>query len=214
MNKQQHTVLDLFSGVGGFSIAAHNADFKVVAHCEIEPFPRAVLKYHYPEIPIFNDIKDITKQSFYETTGHRTVDIICGGSPCQDFSTAGKQAGLDGTRSSLFFEQLRVAKELNAKYIIWENVSGALYSKQGADFARILSAFTGYEIQPQKWGNAGMFRAKTKEDYSLCYRIFNSEFFGVPQKRRRIYLVANRGTEPQPEILFDLENSARNNLQM
>jgi DNA (cytosine-5)-methyltransferase 1 len=200
-------VLDLFSGIGGFSLAAHRAGFEVVAHCEIEPFPQAVLKYRFPEIPIFDDVRTLTKESFYERTGLKSVDIVCGGSPCQDLSVAGLQRGVvGGTRSGLFYEQIRIAKELNAKFIVWENVPGALSSNKGRDFERILCGFTGHDsIDFDKWGTVGVFRAKTESDYSVCYRILDTRFFRIPQKRRRIYLVASLGTQPRPEILFERE---------
>ena len=208
-------VLDLFSGIGGFSLAAHRARLEVVAHCEIEPFPQAVLKYRFPEIPIFEDVKNLTKESFYERTGLKSVDIVCGGSPCQDLSVAGLQRGVvGGARSGLFYEQIRIAKELNAKFIVWENVPGALSSNKGKDFERILCGFTGHDsIDFDKWGTAGVFRARTESDYSVCYRILDTCFFGIPQRRRRIYLVASLGGTPRPEVLFEREGVRGNPTQ-
>lgn len=196
-------VLDLFSGIGGFSLAAHRAGFEVVAHCEIDAFPRAVLVYRFPAIPIFDDVKKLTKDIFYDKTGLDKIDIVVGGSPCQDFSVAGAQRGFGGNRSSLFLEQMRVARELGAKFIVWENVPGVLSSNKGADFGRMLSEFSGWTIPAQKFGGVGFVRARTANDYSVCYRIYNTQFFGVPQRRRRIYLVASLGGECRPEILFE-----------
>ncbi len=156
------TALDLFSGIGGFSLAAHRAGLEVVAHCEIEPFPQAVLGYRFPNIPIFRDVKEITKETFYERTGRRTVDVVVGGSPCQDLSIAGKQRGLSGNRSGLFFKQLQIARELGAKFIVWENVPGALSSNRGGDFARILSEFTGWKIENRKWGGGWILAESNK----------------------------------------------------
>ncbi len=198
-------ILDLFSGIGGFSIAAHLAGFEVVAHCEIEPFPQAVLRHRFPEIPIFDDIRTLTKKSFYEKTGLKKIDIVCGGSPCQGFSIAGLQRGFGDNRSCLFSEQLRVARELGAKFFVWENVPGALSSNQGRDFARVLSELTGWNLDARKWGGAGFVRARTESDYSVTYRILDTRFFGIPQRRRRIYLVASLGSTPRPEILFERE---------
>lgn len=208
-------LLDLFSGIGGFSLAAHRAGFEVVAHCEIENFPRAVLRHRFPNIPIFEDVKTLTKESFYERTGQSTVDIVCGGSPCQDLSIAGKQRGVvGGTRSALFYEQIRIAKELGAKFIVWENVPGALSSNKGKDFERILCGFTGHDsIDFDKWGTAGVFRARTESDYSVCYRVLDTRFFGIPQRRRRIYLVASLGMQPRPEVLFEREGVCGNSTQ-
>lgn len=154
-------VLDLFSGIGGFSLAAHRAGFEVVAHCEIENFPRAVLKHRFPNIPIFDDVRTLTKEKFYEITGQSTVDIVCGGSPCQDFSVAGLQRGFNGNRSCLFVEQVRIARELGAKFIVWENVPGVLSSNKGRDFERVLCTLTGWrQIHFKKWANAGFFCAR------------------------------------------------------
>ena len=204
-SRSEMKILDLFSGIGGFSIAAHLAGFEVVAHCEIEPFPQAVLRHRFPEIPIFDDIRTLTKKSFYEKTGLKKIDIVCGGSPCQGFSVAGLQRGFGDNRSHLFSGQLRVARELGAKFIVWENVPGALSSNKGRDFARVLSEFTGWNLDARKWGGAGFVRSRTESDYSVTYRILDTRFFGIPQRRRRIYLVASLGSTPRPEILFERE---------
>lgn len=197
------TVLDLFSGIGGFSLAARRAGFSVVAHCEIDQFPKAVLTHRFFNTPIFDDIKDINKRTFHAKTKLEKIDIVVGGSPCQDFSVAGRQRGFDGSRSSLFLEQMRVARELQAQYIVWENVPGVLSSNGGRDFARILSEFTGWTIEPQKFGGVGCVRARGESDFGVFYRILDSRFFGVPQRRRRIYLVARLGGLCRPEILFE-----------
>lgn len=197
------TVLDLFSGIGGFSLAARRAGFSVAAHCEIDQFPKAVLTHRFFNTPIFDDIKDINKRTFYEKTKLEKIDIVVGGSPRQDFSVAGRQRGFDGDRSSLFLEQMRVARELGAEYIVWENVPGVLSSNGGRDFARILSEFTGWTIEPQKFGGVGCVRARGEGDFGVFYRIYDSRFFGVPQRRRRIYLVARLGGLCPPEILFE-----------
>ncbi len=199
-------ILDLFSGIGGFSLAAHRAGFEVVAHCEIESFPKEVLKYRFPNIPIFDDIRSLTKKTFYEKTGLKNIDIVCGGSPCQGFSVAGLQRGFGDNRSHLFSEQLRVARELGAKFVVWENVPGALSSNKGRDFARVLSEFTGWKnLENCKWGGAGYLRNCGESDYSVSYRILDTRFFGIPQRRRRIYLVASLGSACRPEILFERE---------
>jgi len=197
------TVLDLFSGIGGFSLAARRAGFSVVAHCEIDQFPKAVLTHRFFNTPIFDDIRTLNKKTFYEKTKLEKIDIVCGGSPCQDFSVAGRQRGFNGSRSSLFLEQMRVAKELGAEYIVWENVPGVLSSNGGKDFARILSEFTGWTIEPQKFGGVGCVRARGESDFGVFYRILDSRFFGVPQRRRRVYLVARLGSLCRPEILFE-----------
>lgn len=196
-------VLDLFSGIGGFSLAAQNAGFDVAAHCEIEPFPQSVLAHRFPNVPLFGDVCGIDENSFYAKTGLFKIGVVCGGSPCQGFSVAGFQRGFGDNRSRLFSEQLRVARALGAEWFVWENVPGALSSNGGADFARVLSELTGWDIEPRKWSGAGYFRNRTGSDFSVCYRVLDTRFFRIPQRRRRIYLVGRLGKLCSPEILFE-----------
>lgn len=120
-------LLDLFSGIGGFTLAAERVGIETVAFCEIDRFPQYVLKYRYPNIPIIDDIRNLTKETFKSTTRLDYVDIICGGSPCTSMSIAGKREGFKG-ESGIFYEYARVIKLLGPKYVIWENVPGALSS--------------------------------------------------------------------------------------
>ena len=196
-------VLDLFSGIGGFSLAAENAGFDVAAHCEIEPFPQAVLAHRFPNVPIFEDVCGIDENSFYAKTGLFKIGVVCGGSPCQGFSVAGFQRGFGDNRSRLFSEQLRVARALGAEWFVWENVPGVLSSNGGRDFETVLCAFTGHDgIEFTRWGNAGYFKGRDGF-YNVAYRILDSRFFGVPQRRRRIFLVASLGDDSCAKILFE-----------
>lgn len=205
-------LLDLFSGIGGFTLAAERLGIETVAFCEIDRFPQSVLKYRYPNIPIIDDIKNLTKETFKSTTGLDYVDIICGGSPCQSMSIAGKREGFKG-ESGIFYEYARVIKLLGPKYVIWENVPGALSSSGGKDFEEVLCSFTGYDgIEFTRWGNAGFFKGK-EGFYNVAYRIFDSRYFGVPQRRRRIFLVASLGDESCTKILFEQEGMRRDNPQ-
>jgi len=131
-------VLDLFSGIGGFSLGLHWAGgFETVGFCEIEEYPRKVLELRFPGVPIFNDIRSLTGEQIKEQCG--TVDVVCGGFPCQDLSLAGKQAGIEkGERSSLYAEMLRVISECRPKYAIFENVSALLTGGGGRWFAKFL----------------------------------------------------------------------------
>lgn len=161
---------------------------------------------------------------YYEdiTTMHgdeaAAVDVIIGGSPCQDLSVAGQRAGLDGERSSLFLDQIRVIKEAHSKYgickpryMVWENVPGALSSANGEDFRRVLEETakvadeTAVIPRPEKgkWTTAG---AVVGDGYSIAWRILDAQFRGVPQRRRRIALVADFGGQSAPEILFKSES--------
>lgn len=148
-------VLDLFSGIGGFSLGLERTGgFETVAFCEIEDFPRRVLAKHWPEVPIYDDVRTLTAD-ILERNGI-SVDVITGGFPCQDISVAGKQAGIaDGTRSGLWSEIVRLTRELRPRYVIVENVANLLSgpsSKRGGWFGRVLGdlAECGYDAE---WEN-------------------------------------------------------------
>ena len=131
-------VLDLFSGIGGFSLGLERAGMKTVAFCEIEPFPRAVLRKHWPEVPIYEDVCKLTAERL--AADGIAVDVICGGFPCQDISYAGKGAGLAGERSGLWREYARLIGEIRPSYVIVENVAALLNRGLGdvlADLAAI-----------------------------------------------------------------------------
>jgi DNA (cytosine-5)-methyltransferase 1 len=117
-------VLDLFSGIGGFSLGLERAGMKTVAFCEIEPYCRAVLRKHWPDVPIYDDVRTLTAERL--AADGIGVDLICGGFPCQDISTAGKGAGIEGERSGLWREYARLIGELRPRYVIVENVAALL----------------------------------------------------------------------------------------
>ena len=162
---------------------------------------------------------DITKIS--GRTAH-PVRVIIGGSPCQDLSVAGKRAGLDGERSSLFMEQIRIIKEMREtygkeypRYMVWENVPGAFTSNGGEDFRKVLEETVKVASEdaviprpPQgKWRTSGCIMG---DGFSVAWRVLDAQFWGVPQRRRRIALVADFGGESAPEILFERESMSRN----
>lgn len=137
-------VLDLFSGIGGFSLGLERTGgFETVAFCEIEPYPRAVLKKHWPNVPCYDDVRTLTAETLRRDG--IAVDVICGGFPCQDISTAGFQLGMDGERSILWQEIARLAGELQPRFIIMENVSALLNIGMG-DVLRGLAAL-GYDAE-------------------------------------------------------------------
>jgi len=126
-------VLDLFSGIGGFSLGLERAGMETVAFCEFDEHAQKVLRKHWPDVPIHSDIRELDAKQF-----RGTVDVICGGFPCQDLSTAGKQVGFSGERSSLYGEMLRVIGECMPRYAIFENVTGLLTGDSGRWFGQFL----------------------------------------------------------------------------
>ncbi len=211
------TLGSLFDGIGGFPLAGVRQSFTPAWASEIEPFPIEVTKIRFPEML---HMGDIVKLKGAELT---LVDVVCGGSPCQDLSVAGKRAGLQGERSGLFMEQIRVIKELRAhdgrtkrtddpvrlrpRYMVWENVPGAFSSADGEDFravleeiCRIADSTVSVPRPPGGiWKSAG---AILGEQFSLAWRVYDAQYWSVPQRRKRIYLVADFGGRTAPQILF------------
>ena len=211
------TLGSLFDGIGGFPLAGVRQGFTPAWASEIEPFPIEVTKIRFPEML---HMGDITKLKGAALT---PVDVVCGGSPCQDLSVAGKRAGLQGERSGLFMEQVRVIKELRAhdartkrtddparlrpRYMVWENVPGAFSSADGEDFravleeiCRIADSTVSVPRPPGGiWKSAG---AILGDQFSLAWRVYDAQYWSVPQRRKRIYLVADFGGRTAPQILF------------
>ena len=203
----------LFDGIGGFPYAGYFFGIKPIWASEILPQAVSVTARHFPDM---EHLGDLTKLNGAELP---PVDIITFGSPCQDLSTAGRRAGMDGERSSLFYEAIRIIDEMREatngqypKYAVWENVPGALSSgkPRGSDFRAVIEAFTKTEIpMPDTggWANAGLARS---DGVDIAWRILNAQFHGVPQRRRRIFLVASFGAGCPGEILF-IEKGLRGN---
>lgn len=213
------TLGSLFDGAGTFPFAAQQCGVKAVWASEIESFPVGVTKKRFPEM---KHLGDITKVNGAEI---EPVDIITFGSPCQDLSVAGKRAGLDGERSGLFMEAVRIIKEMrcktNGKYpsiAIWENVPGAFSSNKGEDFRTVLEELCKIKgsdtviPQPPKrggrnaWNDAGLI---VGDGFSIAWRVLDAQFWGVPQRRRRIFLVADFRGRCAGEILFEREGLSR-----
>jgi DNA (cytosine-5)-methyltransferase 1 len=172
--------LDLFSGIGVASLAMQAAGIEVVAHAEIEPFPCRVLKHRFPGVPNLGDVAKITAEDL-EPLG--TIDVVSFGSPCQDWSVAGKRLGLKGHRSSLFHEAIRIIRLAKPRWAIFENVPGLFSSAGGWDFAAVLD----------EMAESGAL--------DISWRVLDAQWFGVPQRRRRIFLVADFRGERAGEIL-------------
>lgn len=206
MNKEL-TLGSLFDGSGGFPLAANICGIKPIWASEVEPFPIRVTQKKLPQVKHLGDIKDIDGSEI------EPVDIISFGSPCQDLSIAGKRAGLEGKKSNLFYEAIRVIKEMRCKtdgkyprYLLWENVPGAFSSNKGEDFRCVLEEITRIKdstvklTRPKKWEKAGEILG---DNFSLAWRVLDAKYFGVPQRRRRIFLVADLDGGSSREILFE-----------
>jgi DNA (cytosine-5)-methyltransferase 1 len=197
--RERPTVLSLFSGVGGFDLGLERAGFEVVAQCDNDAFCNKVLAKHWPEVRRYTDVRDIRVGCWPVGSGEgddpvddrgiaaidrqpRYVDLVCGGFPCQDLSVAGKRAGLAGDRSGLWFEFHRILSELRPAFALIENVPGLLSSNEGRDFAVILRGL----------GELG---------YVCGWAVLDSQHFGVPQRRRRVYVVAGPTRESVQQIL-------------
>lgn len=193
--------LSLFSGIEAASTAWKDLNWEAVAFSEIEPFPCDVLKHHHPFVPNLGDITKIT-ESQIKKLGQ--IDLVVFGSPCQDLSISGKRQGLDGERSGLFKTAIKIIrwarKHNGCKFALWENVPGAFSSNNGRDFAEVIRLFTGDRFECQKWENAGVVLSK---ECQLEWRTLDAKHFGVPQRRRRIFALADFRTERGQPILFE-----------
>lgn len=193
----------LFDGIGGWLIAAQRCGAVPVWASEIDDFPMAVTKKHFPNVRHLGDVREIGGEV-------EPVDILTMGSPCQDLSIEGKRKGLAGERSGLFMEGIRIANEMRSKtngeypkYVIWENVTGAFSSNQRLDFKAVLEAFTETEIpipKSGKWAESGMVRSGKCD---IQWRVLDAQYWGVPQRRKRIFLIANLSGNGGTEILFE-----------
>lgn len=176
--------ISLFSGIEAASCAWEPLGWEPVAFSEIEPFPCAVLAERFPDVPNLGDITEIDWKEVLEKYGE--VDLIVGGSPCQSFSVAGKREGLSG-QSRLMFEYIRAVQEVRPRWFVWENVPGALTSEGGAAFGQLLREMDGL-------------------GYGVAWRVLDSRFFGVPQRRRRVFAVGRLGDIEGPcQVLFEPE---------
>ena len=203
------TLGSLFDGSGGFPLGGMLAGITPVWASEIEPFPIRVTTKRLPFMKHYGNVSEMDGGKV------EPVDIITFGSPCQDMSVAGKRAGLEGSRSNLFYEAVRIIKEMRKatggeypKWACWENVPGAFSSSGGEDFRCVLESLCGVIDEsvsipkPKKWANAGEILG---DGYSLAWRVLDAQFWGVPQRRKRIYLVADFTGGCAGKVLFESE---------
>ena len=205
------TLGSLFDGSGGFPLGGLLAGIKPLWASEIEPFPIRVTTKRLPSVKHLGDISTVDGSKI------EPVDIITFGSPCTDMSVAGKRAGLDGRQSCLFYQAIRIVKEMRCatdgkypRFIVWENVPGAFSSNRGEDFKAVLEAVCSVkgegvsvpEPPKGKWANAGNI---VGDGFSLAWRVLDAQFWGIPQRRKRIYLVADFAGGSAGKILFESE---------
>ena len=205
------TLGSLFSGSGAFELGGLLAGIRPVWASEIEMFPIRVTTKRLPFVKHYGDVNSIRGDEI------APVDIITFGSPCTDMSVAGKRAGLEGRQSCLFYQAIRIVKEMRCatdgkypRFIVWENVPGAFSSNKGEDFKAVLEAVCSVKDEsisvpgPPKgrWANAGSIVA---DGFSLAWRVFDSQFWGIPQRRKRIYLVADFAGGSAGKVLFESE---------
>ena len=207
--KNELTLGSLFDGSGGFPLGGMLAGITPLWASEIEPFAVRVTTKRLPQMKHYGDVSSLNGADL------PPVDIITFGSPCQDMSIAGKRSGLDGSRSSLFYEAVRIIKEMrcatNGKYprfCVWENVPGAFSSNKGEDFRCVLESLCRVRDETvsvprcEKWTNAGEILA---DGFSIAWRVLDAQYWGVPQRRKRIFLVADFDSECAGKILFESE---------
>ena len=184
------TGVSLFAGIGGFDLAMQRQGVRVVASVEIDKNCNKVLAQHFPNTKQFNDITEVKGSDLIEAGFTPDRGIITGGFPCQDLSVAGKRAGLAGARSGLFWEAARIVEETQSNWFIIENVPGLLTSNSGADFGVVIGTMADL-------------------GYGVAWRVLDAQYFGVPQRRRRVFIVGKRdpNSTSAGEVLFNSQGS-------
>ena len=205
--------LSLFSGIEAVTVAWEPLGFECAAVAEILPYQSSILAHHFPYIKNLGDVTKITEDDL-RSLGN--IDVVVFGSPCQDMSIAGKRAGLEAVKddenhsSRLFFEGVRVfkmaQKVCGARFMLWENVVGALSSQEGKDFGTVLETLVGVKFNNDRlvWGNEGVVCGRD----GLCeWAVLDSQFFGVPQRRRRVFALLDSGNwRNRKPILLEADN--------
>ena len=179
--------LSVCSGVEAATVAWHDLGWTPLGFSEIEKFPNEVLAHHYPDVPNLGDMTNYKEWAF----GERSVDVVVGGTPCQSFSVAGLRKGMEDPRGNLALIFCGILNKFRPKWFVWENVPGVLSSNKGRDFGSFITAVA--ELR-----------------YGASYRVLDAQNFGVPQRRRRVFVVGHLGAwEPTAEVLFEPESLSR-----
>ncbi len=187
------TLGSLFDGLGTWQLAAANVGIKTLWSSEIDSFCRLITARHFPDTVQLGDINHITDAP--------PVDIITASSPCQNLSVAGNRSGLHGNQSKLFFKAVELVRQIRPRFFVWENVPGAFSSNGGNDFRTVLEEILQEPVPlPRHWSNAGLVDGRNTQ---VAWRLLNAEHWGVAQRRKRIFLVADFGGRRAGEILFE-----------
>lgn len=198
--------LSVCSGIEAATVAWHPLGWTAAAFSEIEAFPRAALRHHWPDVPLHG--RDRRKGETFEehaaVAGFQTIkeddygpiDLLVGGTPCQSFSVAGKRGGMADGRGNLALEYIRLARRKRARWVAWENVPGVFSSNGGDDFRCFLSGLVGWHVPIPEggWQNSGIIASGSGNGaYGVAWRVLDAQFFGVPQRRRRVFVVGYIG---------------------
>lgn len=200
--------IDICSGLSAPTLAWAPLGWEALCYAEIAAAPRAVLKHHYPDVPLHGDFTKIKGDE------HEPADILVGGTPCQDYSISGLRAGLDGADGELTLEFARLAYRVRPRWMLWENVAGTLSSNEGRDFGAILGTFTGrhgyvFGRPADGWRNSGIVEPVDGDSYGVAWRVLDARHFGVPQSRRRLFVVGYHGDwRPSAAVLFERHSFA------
>lgn len=198
MNKPIDYV-SLCSGIEAATVAWEPLGWKCRALCDFASFPQKVLKHHYPDVPLFNNMLNLLQDEKFKKIKPK---LIVGGTPCQDFSDAGLNKGMDGLRAQLAIEYGKILEAKRPTWFIWENVEGVFKRQHKKGLCDIFSSFTGLKLKLEDIDKQGVIQG---ENYSIAYRVFDSQYFGVPQRRKRIFCVGYRGKNWRPPfaVLFE-----------
>lgn len=220
--------LSVCAGIEAATAAWHPLGWQPVAFSEIEAYPRRVLEQRHGArdarlsgsaegVPLWGDFTTMRPSAFRRLGLDPTIDLIVGGTPCQDFSVAGKRAGLDGARGHLTREYAALARRFGSEWMVWENVPGAFSLNGGRDFGTVLACFAGYPegsaFEPPKdgWQNFGVVPPAGPDCYGLAWAVLDAQYFGVPQRRARIIVVGYLGDwRPAAAVLLERESLSRN----
>lgn len=215
MNSKKPTMGNLFSGSGTWELVAKMCGFEIKFESEIEPFPVLIEEKRFPEAIQLGDVSNINGANI------PPVDVLTNSSPCVDLSIAGNREGLDAERSGLFHEAIRITKEMREttngeypKFWCWENVPGAFSSNRGEDFRKVLESVAQLvekdaviPLPPKGWSYAGVVDG---DGWQIAWRTMDAQFYGVPQRRRRVFLVADFRGHNAGQVLFERESLSWN----